>query len=580
MSQVSWTTLEPSVCEGMVSIMMCRENPDCVRIRPSKGDGGIDLIRITEGGWVVYQIKYFAQNLSSNQKSQIKKSFEELQKFAAERSATIAEWHLVFPLDPTKENFLDWFDELTEGVGYQCSWKGLTYLEGLAGTYPEVVDYYVGNGRERLEGLIGKVLAVSGLVNQASGDAGSGGFQPLDTVAGLQAIHSALNAHDPHFRYSFSVDHYEVELPPNEPSLVASVRIQAETVYVTFKVYSRFAYALSVREVPFDLKVTLAEGNESARALEDYTKFGSPVSITSSEEVSLEASLGLPGGLGGVFTSGTVNLGALAVPNEVSNDLRMQILDQDSRHLVTVRLKLKQVTVGFSGEGMRWVGTEQNGVFEIEVRSDMAAQTMGIVIRCNWTGGGRPAEILDGLRAVAAFHAPNQLRFALPYGPITGSGVQLDPRDADSVTSMESVIKMVEALAVIQEHTPVQITVPALAEVNDEIGNELIQVAHYLSIGLEESTWSGMSFERSAQSIVGTPDFEKVGPASTSMPLVARIGSLQIPLGHVRYDCASARLESLTPVDGDRVRVSVVPGPDRAVLIQHVPELPAAPQPG
>lgn len=572
MSPVSWTTLDPNVCEDMIAIMMCRENPDIVRIRPSQGDGGIDLIRMTGAGWVVDQIKYFPLNLTSAQKNQIKSSFAEVQKFASSQGAHIAEWHLVIPLDPTKENYLDWFnDELTKDAGFPCAWRGLSYVEGLAGSYPEVVDYYIGNGKTRVEELIAQMVTAFGLVKQSDEVAHSGQLQPLDAVDGLRAIYMALNANDPLYRYSFAVDHAMPALPPDEPYMVAATQIETETAWVTFKIYARFGDAVNVRPIPINLTVTVPQGSEMAQALQDYGKFGSPVSITSGEGVELNVALDLPGGLGGVHTSGTATIGPMQVANIAPGHRRMQILDPASRELATARINMEEATAGFAGEGVRWVATEEHGVFKIEIRIDLAEQTSSFTLSGGELAGKRPAEVLAGLRLVAAFRAPNLLRFAPPYGPITHAAVPLSGGDPASGPWLEGIVKLVEALAIIQEHTAVQITVPTLGQLTDEIGNELIGIAHILEVQQEQSTWTGFACDVPAHAIGPDPDYEASAPCTIDKPLVARVGDLRVPLGDVRYRFASARLASLTPLPEDRVRVRLVPGTDSSVSIQHVP---------
>jgi hypothetical protein len=122
-TRVAWATLQPAETEHVVSVMLCREDPSAMRIRPSRGDGGIDVITVNATGWVVDQIKYFSASLTSSQRTQVRESFERLRTYAASEGARIAEWHLVAPVDPTNEE-RRWFDELTSDVGYPCEWRG------------------------------------------------------------------------------------------------------------------------------------------------------------------------------------------------------------------------------------------------------------------------------------------------------------------------------------------------------------------------------------------------------------------------------------------------------------------------
>lgn len=44
MTRVEWTRNEPGDIGQVVSMLLCRENPSAVRVRPSCGDGGIDVL--------------------------------------------------------------------------------------------------------------------------------------------------------------------------------------------------------------------------------------------------------------------------------------------------------------------------------------------------------------------------------------------------------------------------------------------------------------------------------------------------------------------------------------------------------
>ena len=53
----------------MVAILLCRENPAAVRVRPSRGYGGIDILvpLYGTGTVAVYQVKSFTANLTRGQ---------------------------------------------------------------------------------------------------------------------------------------------------------------------------------------------------------------------------------------------------------------------------------------------------------------------------------------------------------------------------------------------------------------------------------------------------------------------------------------------------------------------------------
>jgi hypothetical protein len=70
-ARVEWTRIEPGDIEQVVAILLCRKNPAAVRIRPSRGVGGIDILVPLDGTATeaVYQVKSFTANLTRGQKA-------------------------------------------------------------------------------------------------------------------------------------------------------------------------------------------------------------------------------------------------------------------------------------------------------------------------------------------------------------------------------------------------------------------------------------------------------------------------------------------------------------------------------
>lgn len=75
--RIPWERISGDDVETIIAVYVCRENPDAVKVRPSRGDGGIDLLhKRDDDTYDVYQVKKFATNLSSGQKTQILNSWE------------------------------------------------------------------------------------------------------------------------------------------------------------------------------------------------------------------------------------------------------------------------------------------------------------------------------------------------------------------------------------------------------------------------------------------------------------------------------------------------------------------------
>ena len=205
MARVEWTRIEPGDIEQVVAILLCRENPAAVRVRPSRGDGGIDILVPLDGTATVavYQVKSFTANLTRGQKAQAERSFRRLMDYAAVRGLRVAEWYLTLPVNPTNEN-LEWLEGFTAGHGLLAQWRGLDFLEGLAADYPSVIDYYLRDGKDRLQAALESLTTVlrttmrTGPAQAGAGRAGGrtgasgGNADPRGAARGAERARSAL----------------------------------------------------------------------------------------------------------------------------------------------------------------------------------------------------------------------------------------------------------------------------------------------------------------------------------------------------------------------------------------------------
>jgi hypothetical protein len=310
-ARVEWTRIEPGDIEQVVAILLCRENPAAVRPRPSRGDGGIDILVPLDGtGTVaVYQVKSFTSNLTPGQKAQAERSFRRLMDYAAVRGLRVAEWYLTMPLNPTNEN-LQWLEGFTASHGLLAQWRGLDFLEGLAADYPSVIDYYLRDGKDRLQAALESLTTVLRTTMRIGPQPGpgdpAGALEPAEAMGTLAALHDALNEHDPHFAYDYSVDTVRPEVA-DQPGLVAAVQEGDGKRWVTIKVLARCAESLTERPVPLSIRITAEPGSDLERDLEAFGKYGT---LFTAPTGTTDAEIALPGGLGGTVTGGSVRIEA------------------------------------------------------------------------------------------------------------------------------------------------------------------------------------------------------------------------------------------------------------------------------
>lgn len=372
---VEWSRLEPGTVEQLVGIFLCCENPRAVRPRPSRGDGGIDVLVPQEGDGrvVVYQVKYFHQNLTVSQKRQIEKSYARLRRYAADKGLEIAAWYLTLPLNPTNDN-REWLADFTVDAPFPCEWRGFDFLEGLAAKYPDVVDYYLGNGKARLDKAIVALTNLLQLDRRLTDGHSSSSprdpvepLLPAETITGLGALHEVLNKHDPHFRYDYSVDHERPEVPA-APHLLAVVQDSDGERCVTFKIFARFAEAVVERPVPVNLTIRGQVGSQLERDVELFIDYGRPFQTPPGVA---SATVDLPGGFARSIEGGLLTIGQPPSGGEV-RELRLALRDEAGMLLAEPRIRLESAGQGLSGRGLRLFGVEENGTFTFEMMTEIA----------------------------------------------------------------------------------------------------------------------------------------------------------------------------------------------------------------
>ena len=543
MARVAWTTYDGADIEHVVAMMLCRENPSAQVIRPASGDGGIDIKVPTEtpGPFDVYQVKKFATNLTDGQKTQIKKSLARLKKTVdSEEHFSVRNWYLTMPLDPTPGN-VTWFDEMTAGYDWNSEWRGFNFVDGLAGTYPELVDYYLLNGSERMRAATVALAAAFGIPQNNKEEVAI--VTPASVFDRLQAVQALLDT-DPHFAYDIHLDKSRRASLVTSEGLVASVQMgyaDPSKPCLTVNVYARFAEAVNERPIPLNFDIKVEPGTKLDEDLKMFQKYGTPFTAP---QGAVSGSIGLPGGLGGDFEAG-----ALYVfdPSGDPYDIRLQVRDATYELLAEVPVQMQPVTVGLDKSGVRAHGRDHAEVFEMELLTDLEAKTSNIEFRSLNASGKPPAAILPALKVLAAIHAPNQIVLARPYGPVTHPGVPLirtDPLWPD--LHLDKLVKTVEDLLLIQEQTSVKLLIPeelTLTESNS-ISNsarllrgEVVRIkpARTPHISSEQLTFGGTT----ATTVV------------FSVPFAPMVSGQQIDLGQVWYVCTDVTLDPSSLRDDD-----------------------------
>ena len=362
---MEWSRQSGDEVEAVLGILLCREHPIATRVKASVGDGGID-VWVPEGeAATVYQIKSYTGNITATRKGHIKKSWETLLAYAEENSITLSAWYLIMPENPTKEQ-LTWFEKLTEDASFPCAWRGLDFVDGLAAKYPDVIDYYLRDGKDRLEETVARLLSIAGLKNPAA--------SPVSSIDSLKELHAALNQFDPHFQYDFSVQTLNADgtcSPPLvTPTAIAHVRLTDNERCITYTIIPRFNEALKERPAPGSMTLSCDPWKSLASANRRLGKVWGSLAGRSGQE----RELGSAGRIWRFMGRCPSHNGSLLnlFPALHTRPLRCGSWRSTASVVASLDFVTEEVSSGIDGKGVRNVGHDtEAGLVRYELRMIM-----------------------------------------------------------------------------------------------------------------------------------------------------------------------------------------------------------------
>ena len=283
--RIPWTRYSGEDVESVLATFISLEERNAIKIRPSRGDGGIDLIVYLDAETVdIYQIKKFAENLKNSQKAQIENSWQELSATTAVLHVIINSWHLVMPLDPTNEN-LRWAKELVEPSGTKFIWDGLSRVDGWASKYPEVIDYYFSNGKEEVSEYAAKLLSMANLPDCSD---------PVILENRLRDLCSNLDKLDPYYAYSVHVlSEYDKrdDFCTRAPGVVMSqILVTPGAGRIAIDVIEKTPIASMLHPLTFSVKI-IAGTDEEKEQVQNYIEYGMSFTSLPAEVIDQDCQL-------------------------------------------------------------------------------------------------------------------------------------------------------------------------------------------------------------------------------------------------------------------------------------------------
>lgn len=540
MARIAWERYEGNDIEAVIAMLVNREQPNSVRITPSTGDGGVDILDrrgAANGGDVVYQVKRYTKPLSAAQRNKVEESWTRLRSDPRWVTLNLEEWRLVTPWDPTPEAEA-WLQGLSDGP---CTalWHGLTYVDNLAAKYPEVIDSYLEGGRSRIEDAYQAVVALL-----APPDAG----QALDVPTASSRVAKALTTleSDPHYRYEHRFGEGETPGLVGRPNLMMTW-IQSDGPgkrWQAVDVIARCAASPTERPIVISGQVNAKKDSALATALQDFRDFGTPFVTPAG---AFTGSIDAPGGLGGPFTDASMRV--IPLGDDVGEDPDLILESRSPDGEMIAQTEVTRIERSEGSKGLRVVLRQKNGVFTIEDRY-VAAEGGKRQFRFGDYSNEPAVEVRDALTFVASAAPPNTVNVRRKGTP--SRTARIDPNwditfPAETREILDAIAVPVNALAVLQQHTGTIVRVPDLTRTT--IG----QVAQWrrTAMILEGKEVIATYPAGHALGIELAAEVESIpGPLAVEVPLDVSVGKQTIHFGTALMWIEDATILEQREVDG------------------------------
>ena len=525
-----------------MAVLVAQDHPNVIRRKPASGDGGIDLLIPDGDGFIVQQIKGFADRIKGPQRRQIKASWDEMCR-DPRLDRPITGWHLVVPTNPTPGEQA-WFEEFTVGAAFPCEWRGEVHWDSLASKHPHVVDYYFGGGRDRIRSRATAMV-----------DPGEA-LSALDVAASHEKMRAVLNRDDPHYQYFFQESRTSPRPEELPPCVLARTTALTDGTFLTVMVVPRHDHALADEPITGSLNVTVVDESlvESVSAnFERFRRFGSAVEFP---EGTVTMELSAPGGLGGTFVGGSARI----VPAPPSERAKWRIGVSDPRGKSITELRFETVTLSSGTDGALSVLVDESETIEAEIqieKIDGDTGRLGATFSMRSLVHRPASEILEAVRFLNQLRAPNRCVIRPRHGRQVFATI---PIDSDEAIVPDWLATFVDDLDEVQEIAEFTIKVPE--DITDGFVSDLHAFARMLRGETVSGTWTDVVFELKPG--VSRAEAEQTmgdgGVLVHEQGVTLEFDEGAVDLGRVQTVFASARVDPLQLRDSRKVRV--IPGPD------------------
>lgn len=460
--RVPWSEYSGEDIERAVAMFIAMEHPTAVRITPSRGDGGVDILDRGERT-VVYQVKGFHAALTGGQQKQVEQSIDRLTSDPRWAELIVDEWHLVTPWDPTPER-LQWLRDYANSKGLPAPvWNGLADCDGWAAKHPYIVDYFFHGSKQKVQEAATQLLEGFRFKELAGGvpdDLTLG-----DVSEGMSSAVAFLNERDIYYDYGLAVGPPSPDgfLPQetDRPNLMTSVHQADKNIAVRIDVYAKTAISVQERPITGIVRMTATTGSPEDEAIRDFRKFGSPLDLPLG---SVQADFDGPEVLAQQVRDGALSIWPVAGEGDGEPQLRLVVLDPAGEQITELLMDRQYTSRGEAVDGLirglESALVDPSACLRLVVRFDFDAQSTSFNFRITRPDGVLATDAYDALSAYRSVQrAGNTFILAPRFGPLVGDRMSAPP-NAGTPEVFQLWLDIAKSLTLIQEHTHVRLYFP------------------------------------------------------------------------------------------------------------------------
>ncbi|MGP3536416.1 hypothetical protein ACTU3I_16595 [Microbacterium sp. RD1] len=527
--------------EDLIATLLRRKYPDALQRGTAQGDKGIDIIRNTADGVVIWQVKKFVAALNASQWRQVEKSWRRFNR-GLEADDVVAAYYLVTPWTPN-ENRLEDFAELTAAAAFPVQWDASAFLDGLAAEFPETYERFV-YGPGALERQINAkaVLAASPLESAES----------LKYLAAVDVRQQALRA-----LRDLTSDHYYIDVGTTTVSgddVVPSPDSSSPAIYWRYAEIGegRFEYEAIVPRTadsealdPIRLGIQFHHepGSPEAHQVEEWKRWGTPLT----DIVATTTTLGGPHD-GERHERANVSIAVQQMGSFPSFELLA--FDSADNVLMRVPVDCLDLTMGPDTGWSRLVLATPARVLHAELRLADSLQDMRWELRIGDLSGQLPTQVRDEMDELSELESANTFAFVGGHGVhVTGTGYAVPREMFDWIEELASLLLRAE------QHSNGSFTMPDIWKVQPEEVAALSSLLSVLDGAFREGSWETSRVEVPADVDTFIAQIAAGGPLVTEEKPEVAVGGLVYEFDHrVRITRATVT------VDTDLLSLKLTPG--------------------